>query len=347
MSKRKLTRQQTWRIDKIQEERRQRAQRKAVDLEQCDGEPLGSEQPGLVIANYGAALDVEAADGNVHRCRLRQNLELLVPGDRVIWQSIGQGTDGVVVALEPRRTLLARPDALGEPRPLAANIDQIMVVAAPRPAYSTDLIDQYLVAAENTGITPLIVFNKVDLLVDPADTQRIEQDLARYRQIGYRVIQASTVAQHGLDEVLDALRGKSSVFVGQSGVGKSSLVKMLLPQHEVKVGALTERSGLGRHTTSSARYYHLSDSGAIIDSPGVREFSLWHMEAPELAQGFIEFRNFLGSCRFRDCSHRHEPGCALQQAVTDGSISAERLASYHRMVEDGAGTRDEGRGARN
>ncbi len=334
MSKRKLTRQQAWRIEKIQAERLQRAQRKTIDLSQCDGEQLGPEQEGLVIANYGASVDVEADDGVLHRCRLRQNLELLVPGDRVIWQGIGQGDDGVVVALKPRRSLLARPDALGEPRPLAANIDQILVVAAPRPAYSTDLIDQYLVAAESTGITPLIVFNKVDLLTDAAETAQIEADLERYRRIGYRVIRASTVANHGLDEVIDVLRDKSSVFVGQSGVGKSSLVQMLLPQHEIKVGALAERSGLGRHTTSAARYYRLDGDGAIIDSPGVREFSLWHMDAASLAQGFVEFRPFLGTCRFRDCSHRHEPGCALRQAVVDGAVSAERLASFHRMVEE-------------
>lgn len=334
MSKRKLTRQQAWRIEKIQAERLQRAQRKTIDLSQCGGEQLGPEQEGLVIANYGASVDVEADDGVLHRCRLRQNLELLVPGDRVIWQGIGQGDDGVVVALKPRRSLLARPDALGEPRPLAANIDQILVVAAPRPAYSTDLIDQYLVAAESTGITPLIVFNKVDLLTDAAETAQIEADLERYRRIGYRVIRASTVANHGLDEVIDVLRDKSSVFVGQSGVGKSSLVQMLLPQHEIKVGALAERSGLGRHTTSAARYYRLDGDGAIIDSPGVREFSLWHMDAASLAQGFVEFRPFLGTCRFRDCSHRHEPGCALRQAVVDGAVSAERLASFHRMVEE-------------
>jgi len=337
MSKRKLTRQQAWRIEKIQEERRQRAQRKAVDLEQCNGEPLGPEQEGLVIANYGAALEVEDAGGGVHRCRLRQNLELLVPGDRVIWQGIGQEAAGVVVALLPRRTLLARPDALGALRPLAANIDQILVVAAPRPAYSTDLIDQYLVAAENTGITPLIVFNKVDLISDAAEQDRIEHDLQRYRRIGYRVIRASTLAQHGLDEVIAALHDRSSVFVGQSGVGKSSLVHALLPQQDIKVGALGERSGLGRHTTSAAHYYALPGGGAIIDSPGVREFSLWHMEAPELARGFIEFRPYLGRCRFRDCSHRHEPGCALRQAVGDGAISAERLDSFHRMVDEERG----------
>lgn len=332
MAKRKLTRQQAWRIQKIQEERLQRARRKGIDLDQIDDEQLGPPRAGLVVTNFGTALEVEGDDGKLYRCRMRQNLELLVPGDRVIWHGIGQSTEGVVTALQPRCSLLARPDARGELRPLAANIDQILVVAAPRPAYSTDLIDQYLVAAESTGIIPVIVFNKVDLLQEVQEHGQVERDLARYEAIGYRVLRASTVAQHGLDELIAALQNKVSVFVGQSGVGKSSLVQALLPTESINVGALAKRTGLGRHTTSAARYYRLSCGGAIIDSPGVREFALWHMAAAELAQGFAEFRPFLGSCRFRDCSHRHEPGCALLQALADGAISAERLASFHRMA---------------
>jgi len=339
MAKRKLTRQQAWRIQKIQEERLQRAQRKGIDLEQLDDEQLGPAQDGLVVTNFGTALEVEGDDGQFYRCRMRQNLELLVPGDRVLWHGIGSSNEGVVTALQPRRSLLARPDARGELRPLAANIDQILVVAAPRPAYSTDLIDQYLVAAETTGITPVIVFNKIDLLTTGTERTQIEQDLARYEAIGYQILRASTVVQHGLDELTAALRNKVSVFVGQSGVGKSSLVQALLPAEAIKVGALTERTGLGRHTTSAARYYRLSCGGAIIDSPGVREFSLWHMDAPELAQGFVEFRPYLGGCRFRDCSHQHEPGCALLEAVTQGNVSAERLASFQRMVASEAPVR--------
>ncbi len=333
MAKRKLTRQQSWRIGKIQQERLQRAQRKAVDLEQLGTEQLGPEQGGLVVANFGASLEVAAEDNTRYRCRLRQNLEPLVTGDRVIWQRIGNGTDGVVVALQPRQTLLARPDARGEMRPLAANIDQILVVAAPRPAYSTELIDQYLVAAESTGIAPLIVFNKVDLLDTDQERMQVEHDLERYQSIGYRVLRASTVASHGLDELVAALQEKVSVFVGQSGVGKSSLVQALLPQEEVRVGALMETTGLGRHTTSSSRYYRLPSGGAIIDSPGVRDFSLWHMSPAQLAQGFVEFRPYLGQCRFRDCRHREEPGCALQEAAGEGRIARERLDNYHRLVE--------------
>ena len=332
MAKRTLTRRQAWRIDKIQEERLARARRRSVTDETLTGAQLGPERPGLVIANFGAAVELTGDDGTTYRCRLRQNLETLVPGDRVIWQQLGRQQEGVVIAIEPRETLLARPDPRGELRPLAANIDQILVVAAPRPVYSTDLIDQYLVAAESSGIHPLIVMNKVDLLTRGEEKAALERDLERYRQLGYQTLWASTRTAHGLDALGAALRDKVSVFVGQSGVGKSSLVQRLLPEQTVRVGELMERSGLGRHTTSASRYYRLPGGGAIIDSPGVREFALWHMEPQALARGFIEFRQYLGRCRFRDCRHRNEPGCALQEAVKNGEISAERLDSYHRMV---------------
>lgn len=332
MAKRKLTRQQAWRIDKIQQERLARARRRGVAVETLSDEQLGPERPGLVIANFGATVELACDDGSTYRCRLRQNLETLVPGDQVIWQQLGQQPEGVVIAIQPRETLLARPDPRGELRPLAANIDQILVVAAPRPAYSTDLIDQYLVAAESSGIRPIIVMNKVELLQDEAEQAMVEHDLERYRQIGYQTLRASTRTAQGLEYLIAALRDKASVFVGQSGVGKSSLVQRLLPEQEIRIGALMESSGLGRHTTSASRYYRLPGGGAIIDSPGVREFALWHMEPQALARGFIEFRPFLGHCRFRDCRHRDEPGCALREAMERGEISPERLASYHRMV---------------
>lgn len=332
MSKRRLTRRQAWRIEKIQQERLARARRQGIAAEALADEPLGAERTGLVIANYGAEVEVMDDADETHRCRLRQNLETLVPGDRVVWQPLGQSPEGVAIALEPRHTLLARPDPRGELRPLAANLDQLLVVAAPRPGYSTDLIDQYLVAAESNGIHPLIVMNKIDLLTDAMEQAAVARDLERYRRLGYRTLRASTRSAHGLDALIAALRGKVSVFVGQSGVGKSSLVQRLLPEEAIRIGALTEGSGLGRHTTSAARYYRLPTGGAIIDSPGVREFGLWHMEPQALAQGFVEFRPLLGRCRFRDCQHREEPGCALREAVARGEVSAERLASYQRMV---------------
>lgn len=332
MSKRKLTRRQAWRIEKIQQERQLRALRKAVDTDADTGQPLGPEQQGRVIANYGASVDVSTAGGAGIRCRLRQNLELLVPGDDVVWQALDGEDSGVITALLPRSSLLARPDAFGNPHPLVANLEQILIVTAPLPHYSTDLVDHYLVAAESSGITPLLVFNKTDLIFNEVEKQAIEEDLQRYRDIGYPVFHTSSTTGEGMDILLTRLQGKTSAFVGQSGVGKSSLISALCPDEEIRIGTLSGHSGLGRHTTSTTRYHVLPGGGAIIDSPGVREFSLWHMKADELIQGFIEFRPLLGQCRFRNCSHRHEPGCALLQAVREGKISAERLDSYQRLL---------------
>jgi ribosome biogenesis GTPase len=332
MSKRKLSRRQQWRVEKIQEERRRRAERKQARAEAgAEAEQtLGAEQQGLVVANFGATLELETDRGETVRCQLRQNLPLVVVGDRVVWQRSGEG--GVVTALQQRRSQLARPDALGELKAVAANLDQVLVVAAPAPRYSADLINQYLAAAELTGIAPLLVFNKIDL-IDSDNRSAVDTLLATYRTIGYRVLTASTKQRHGLDALIEQLKDKTSVFVGQSGVGKSSLVQSLLPEVAIDVGELSAQSGLGQHTTSTARLYHLPSGGHIIDAPGVREFRLWPMSRQALADGFIEFRPYLGQCKFRDCRHEHEPGCALREAVARGDISMMRLVSYLRIAQ--------------
>ncbi len=331
MAKRQLTRRQAWRIQKIQDERVSRAARRQQPLE-ADDDRLGPEQTGRVVANYGASLDVEDAERAVHRCHLRQNLTMPVVGDRVAWRG-ADDDKGVVVAVMPRDSVLARPDATGEMKAIAANIDRICVVSAPLPVYSTDGLDQFLVAAEASDIPPLLVFNKTDLL-DEAERQRVERDLARYRHIGYRILHASTVANHGLDELTESLCEGTSIFIGQSGVGKSSLVRSLVGDQAIVVGDLAELTGLGRHTTSAARLYHLPSGGDVIDAPGVREFRLWPMPRQELAEGFVEFRPFLGHCRFRDCRHEGEPACAVEAAVAEGRIHPERLASFRRMARE-------------
>ncbi len=331
MGKRKLNRRQAWRIRKVQDERLERAKRREQKIATEAG-PLGQEQQGRIIANYGASVDVEAPTGEVRRCHLRQNLAMPVVGDRVVWQS-ADNDSGVVVAVAERDTLLARPDFSGVMKALAANIDQILVVAAPEPPFSTDSLDQFIVAAEKSGITPVVVFNKVDLL-DPAGLKQVDSQLSIYRDIGYRVLFASTCASHGLDDLLAELKDKTSIFAGQSGVGKSSLAKALLPNETITIGDLAELTGLGRHTTSSARLYHLPSGGDVIDSPGVREFRLWAMSEQELAEGFIEFHPFLGGCRFRDCQHQGEPGCAIQAAIEAGKISPQRMTSFRRIAAD-------------
>ncbi len=331
MSKRKLSRQQAWRIEKIQEERAKRAARRDSEAEQAlaAGE-LGPEREGLVVAHYGTQVAVESEPGHSQRCHLRANLQGLVTGDRVVWCE-GDPV-GVVVAQLERESVLSRPDPYGKLKPVAANIDQIILVIAPFPEPHANLIDRYLVAAETVDIEPVILLNKTDLLRDdPALQQRMDALLAIYPTLGYRVLR-TTIKDDALEELHRELRERVSVFVGQSGVGKSSLVNVLLPEAELRVGALSESTQKGIHTTTTAQLFHLTAGGSLIDSPGIREFGLWHMTRDEVERGFREFQPLLGHCKFRDCQHQQEPDCAILQAMESGAISERRMDSYRRIV---------------
>ncbi|HKK22831.1 MAG TPA: ribosome small subunit-dependent GTPase A, partial [Pseudohaliea sp.] len=267
MTKRRLTRQQAWRIEKIQAERARRARRR----EEAAGEDtgLGPEIEGVVIAHYGSQLEVEADDtpGRTLRCHLRANLEGLVTGDRVVFRA-GEPT-GVAVARLPRRSLLSRPDARGEPRPVAANIDRVAIVIAPQPQPHRNLIDRYLVATEAMGAEALLVVNKADLLTGDA-AAAMAALLAPYEALGYPVLQTSR--EQAPATLGAALRGHTSVLVGQSGVGKTSLVNALLPGLDRRTGELSGAGRKGRHTTTTAELHHLPRGGKLIDSPGIREF---------------------------------------------------------------------------
>lgn len=331
MSKRQLSRRQSWRIGKIQEERAARAaKREERLLETLEGGDLGPERHGLVIAHFGVQVDVEDDDGSVCRCHLRANLPALVTGDRVVWRAGNQG-QGVIVAQLPRRSELCRPDNRGQLKPVAANVDQIVIVFAPLPQPHANLIDRYLVAAEHAGIRPLLLLNKADLL-DAENGAFIDDLLGTYRQLGYPVLEVSAQEGAGLQALRAALNDRISVFVGQSGVGKSSLVNRLLPGVDLKVGALSELTGKGTHTTTTARLFHFPEGGDLIDSPGIREFGLGHVSRADVEDGFIELRELIGHCRFRDCRHDREPGCALLRALEEGRIQPQRLASYRHII---------------
>ena len=334
MSKRKLTRRQSWRIQKIQEERVARSRKREEQVEQeLLSDHLGPEQPGLVIAHYGASLDIESPQkpGLPQRCHLRSNLPPLVTGDRVIWRAGKDVDKGVVVALEERDSLLSRPDNFGRIKPVAANIDYIVLVIAPVPIPHANLIDRYLVAAETVGIEPVILLNKTDLL-DETGEELLDDMLSVYEDLGYQVLRASTQTEAGLEPLKQLLDEHTSVFVGQSGVGKSSLVNALLPGVDTRVGDLSETTGKGTHTTTAAKLFHFPAGGTLIDSPGIREFGLWHIDKEQVLHGFREFRPFLGYCRFRDCQHEQEPGCALLQALEQGAIGEERMYSYRQIL---------------
>lgn len=337
-----LNRRQRWRIEKIQQERIERASKRALkaDAELLEGD-LSDELEGIVIQHFGTQIEVEAlphqADSDTIRCHLRANLPSLVTGDKVVWRS-GQPT-GVVVACHPRQNELCRPDKYGNLKPVAANIDQIIIVIAPAPQPHANLIDRYLIAAEHSGIKPLLLLNKTDL-VNADNRNELDALLSIYPRLGYPVIHTSTRDAASLQHLQTILQNRISVFVGQSGVGKSSLINELLPGVQQRIGALSEKTAKGTHTTTSAQLFHFPSGGELIDSPGIREFGLHHLEENDIAAGFVEFQPFLGHCRFRDCQHREEPGCALLAAIEDGHIAPHRFASYQRIVADSAAFRE-------
>lgn len=323
MAGRRLTQRQQERIGRLQARHRDLAQHPAASAEDA---VIGSAVTGLVISHQGRTLIVEDAAGRLYCCTARQNLGRLACGDRVVWQASETG-DGVVVAVNERRSLLSRPDYSGRPRPLAANVDSVAVVLALTPEPSEYLIDRYLVAIAAIGARGMLVLNKVDLL-DHSALSALAERLAPYQRIGYQVLHASTRTSHGLDELRSWLQGCTSLLVGQSGVGKSSLVKALLPDREIRIQAVSAATGHGTHTTSASTLYHLPDGGDLIDTPGVRSFELDALSAGDLERGFPELEPYLGRCRFSDCRHEIEPDCALRQAVACGAIAPRRLDSY-------------------
>lgn len=340
MSKRKLNRRQKWRIEKIQAEKAARAERKDKKLgQEYAASDLGDEQKGLVIAHYGQLLDIEPSeipDGEqerlIHRCHVRANVDALVTGDEVVWRP-GKDQSGVIETRLERRSLLQRPDNYGQLKPVAANIDRIIIVVATEPTPYANLIDRYLVAAETLNIKPAILFNKSDLIND-TNRDEIESLCKSYESLGYEVLKTSANEVEQCEStLLEWLKHHTSVFVGQSGVGKSSLIRSILGDQSIKVGALSEITRKGTHTTTTAKLFHIPGGGKIVDSPGIREFGLWHINKQELLEGFIELRPHIGYCRFRDCKHFNEPKCAILEAYEKGDISEARMNSYRRIKE--------------
>jgi len=289
-----------------------------------------------VLVNYGKSVLVEDDAGCLYRCVARRKLPQVVSGDRVAWEPVG-AQEGVINAVEPRHTVLQRADSANRTRALAANIDQILIVVAPQPAHDAFLIDRYLVAAELAGATPLVVVNKADLL-DPQSADAPEDALREYAAIGYGTLLTSVREDSGIDKLVQTLVNRTSILVGQSGVGKSSLINRLLPELDIQIGKLSDASGQGRHTTTATTLYHLPQGGDLIDSPGVRDFRLGETAPADLARGFREFRPYLGLCRFQDCRHLSEPGCAVKAAMREGAVSERRMASYTQLANGRIGS---------
>lgn len=338
MTKRRLNQHQQRRISGNQQAHKEHRERQRADADVLHDASAGVSRDGLIVCHYGKQIDVESLApehaGQTFRCFQRSNLPALVTGDKVVWQ-LGDDESGVIVALQPRQSAMSRPNHRGELRAIAANVDCVVVVIAPKPEPFGNLIDRYLVAIEHLGLRPLLLLNKMDLA--DQSTLDVEALLQRYARIGYETLRVSSHTGQGMETLKQSLAQHTAVFVGQSGVGKSSLINTLRgvaseDEQGAQVGDLSVSHHKGTHTTTATKLYHLPGSGDLIDSPGIREFGLWHIEADALMQGFIEFRPWVGRCRFRDCQHRHEPDCALLDAVSRGEIDEARLESYHHIL---------------
>ena len=290
-------------------------------------------QPGLILVSYGARGVVELDDGERLECLYRRSVGRPCCGDRVS-VTHADGESAVVVAIEARRNEFARADARQRKQVIAANLDRVLIVIAPAPQPSRDLVERYLVAVHSLGIEPVLVLNKADLDVTGAsEPDGPLSHLDDYRALGYTVLTTSCKAAPGTAELDDALRNRVSILVGQSGVGKSSLVNAVLPDLELQTGALSRVTGKGTHTTTTTIMYALPCGGRLIDSPGVWEYGLWRLEPGELAAGFIEFRGIAAHCRFNDCRHAGEPGCAVADAAASGEVLPWRYAAYRRLLD--------------
>ena len=296
----------------------------------------GSE--ALVLVSYGGQGVVLLPDGERKRCKFRRKVGRPFCGDRVL---VGPADDASLVVnfILPRDNYFVRADERQRQHIIAANLDQVLIVVAAAPLPSRDLMERYILAVHSLGIEPIIVLNKTDLEVAVGETAagaKVLEHMPDYEALGYTVIRTSCKTEPGISGLQSVLKDRTSILVGQSGVGKSSLINQLLPDLDIQTGALSTATGKGTHTTTSTMLYQFTGGGYLIDSPGVWEYGIWKLDNDELAAGFIEFKPWLGKCRFNDCVHKTEPDCAIKKAVVDGHIRDWRYQSYLRLLKQNA-----------
>jgi len=315
MAKRRLSLRQKQRIKTAQA---------SVDLDHVD------HHQGTVISHHGGEVEVEPDDPDSANiaCKFRTNLGTIVCGDKVVYQLLND--DPAIITILARDNLLQRQDGFGQIKAVAANISQLIICLAVRPEPNLFLLDQYLVSAEQQKLDVLILLNKIDLLQnadhDPYQLRQI------YQSLGYRILDTSVKTGLNIDELQKLCIDHTNVISGVSGVGKSSITKAILPQHDIAIAEISEVNKEGRHTTRTSRLYHLPRGGQLIDTPGVRGFNPTVDVKQPLANGFREIQAYASTCKFSNCKHLNEPQCAVIAAVNEGFIAPSRYEHYLKLM---------------
>ncbi len=287
------------------------------------------KQKAIVTATYSRRMRLRLANDDEVNARIKGKRLRPVCGDRVVAEPIADESDWLIIEIEARENALSRPNMRGQTEVLAANIELLLVVAAGEPKPDWFIVDRYLCAAEDMGIPSAVVYNKIDLEDSDSDLDAVLQD---YQRADYQTVCCSALTGDGISQLDELIRDKTAIIVGQSGVGKSSIINALRDDQQQRTAEVSEKSREGRHTTVNSMMLSLQNGGVIIDSPGVRDYAPALESAPQVIQGFREIDKAGLDCRFANCRHLREPGCTVKAAVESGAISERRYESYRRLL---------------
>lgn len=302
----------------------------------ASSDDLSHALSALVISHRGKLIELESQTGEIIFCQYRQNLGAIVAGDNVLYLPQDNSEYGVICQILPRSNALIRPSKLAHNhKTMAANIDQLIIMLAVTPPPIEHYIDRYLVAAHHMNIKPIIVLNKMDLFDESDNKAQLEAIIHLYRGLDYELITCSALCHKNLQALKTLLQHKTSIIVGQSGIGKSEMLNALFGKNITLTGEISEQNSRGKHTTTSARLFHLDQDTNIIDSPGIREFGIWHLDKADIFAGFKEFAQLENECKFRNCEHiENTKGCAINEAIAADKISKQRFINYHRLIHE-------------